>query len=1174
MATANKKIDRKLLRTFDPLNQLAADKFEEIIDKSTVEEIPAGRNLFRQGDRDKRAYFLLQGQVELSVLGRPKTTLIKAKTREAQQPLVNEIPRSCTCKSKGATVFIADIDLLDMLLCEHSSSDAIEVTELSAEDEANDWMLRFLNSSTFLNLPTENIQRMLMKMEEVRVRKDKAVVRQGESDDYYYIVKRGQCAVSRRPAPQAEDVRVAILSIGDGFGEEALITNGKRNATVTMLEDGKLMRLHKDDFIPLLVTPLLDFINDDAAETLINGGSHLIDVRTHDQFEKNGLPGATNIPLSALRTRVTSLNPDRDYIVYCEDGSHSSAAAFLMTQQGLTCRVLEGGLANSRLAAASKKASKPAAKARKAAAKPAKAAPKKPAAAPKATSKASPPRADTTKTRTGAAKPAASRSGSGLKDVVSPVARRQADEAEEAKRRAQQEAEALRKQAEELARRTQEAEKAREAARMELERVKKEEIARKEAELEAARKEAEEQARRAKEAEEARKKALEEAKRIKKEKQSRHEKELEAALRRAEEETRRARAAEEARQKALQEAEKMKSNQRSKYDAELEEARKRAEDEAIRAKMAEESRQRAIAEAEALKSKLKSDFDEKLTGLQSRAAEEARRAKEAEEARKAAEREARKLRDESERIKHQVVEETERLRQEAETTRQMAEQELERIRLEAERAAERQRELEAERERAKREAQAAAEAAYAARAQAERDARRLRQEAEAIRQEAQAEAERLRAELEATRRQMAQEAARAREEAEETARLRREASEAAEAQAAAEAAAQARIEAELAAEAMRKAEEEARRIQAEQAVLAKKQAASKAAARARAEEQARARAEEQARARARAEAEAARRRAEELAAAEEEARQRLAEEKQRLAAQAKSEAKARSMAEDIVAKLHSADQARKAGEDPEAEGMTLAPTSVRESRGRTILEGDEDIFIFQPPRADREGHDDDDEDEIEHIEITGPRDAVGSGSDDDLPSFKVSAAGDNNTSGEFDFSDIAPMRGAASGTSGNAALERERTAGNGNRKKGMFMAMAASLVLVLGGGYFALTQDATEVEDIAAIVDGAGGDPKQVGGLGDRTRAVARVKQEAEEEFNRLLQEWEATEIQPAADDAAIAADAVPESAIEEAVVAETVEAAPTETLAPAVAPEAEVVPDSPAPDAGITEEE
>ena len=222
MAATSKKVDRKLLRTFEPLNLLTGDKFEEILDKSSIEEFPSGRMIFRQGDRDSRVYFLLQGQIELSVNGRPKVTLIKAKSPEATKALEADLPRNCNAKTKGnASLFVVDRDLLDILLCEDSSSDAIQVTELSAEDDTNDWMLRFLQSSTFLNLPTENIQRLLMELEEVRVKKGAAIVKQGDTDDYYYIVKRGECSVSRRPAPKAEDIKLAILSNGDGFGEEA-----------------------------------------------------------------------------------------------------------------------------------------------------------------------------------------------------------------------------------------------------------------------------------------------------------------------------------------------------------------------------------------------------------------------------------------------------------------------------------------------------------------------------------------------------------------------------------------------------------------------------------------------------------------------------------------------------------------------------------------------------------------------------------------------------------------------------------------------------------------------------------------------------------------------------------------------------------------------------------------
>ena len=50
--------------------------------------------------------------------------------------------------------------------------------------------------------------------------------------------------------------------VGDTFGEEALISDAKRNATVTMT-CGRVgvMRLGKDDFKKLLNEPMLDWVD-------------------------------------------------------------------------------------------------------------------------------------------------------------------------------------------------------------------------------------------------------------------------------------------------------------------------------------------------------------------------------------------------------------------------------------------------------------------------------------------------------------------------------------------------------------------------------------------------------------------------------------------------------------------------------------------------------------------------------------------------------------------------------------------------------------------------------------------------------------------------------------------------------------------------------------------------
>jgi len=52
----------------------------------------------------------------------------------------------------------------------------------------------------------------------------------------------------------------------------------------------------------------------------------LVDVRTSDEFSKNRLPGAINIPISELPVRYQEISVEKPIIVYCEDGQRSRRA--------------------------------------------------------------------------------------------------------------------------------------------------------------------------------------------------------------------------------------------------------------------------------------------------------------------------------------------------------------------------------------------------------------------------------------------------------------------------------------------------------------------------------------------------------------------------------------------------------------------------------------------------------------------------------------------------------------------------------------------------------------------------------------------------------------------------------------------------------------------------------
>lgn len=56
------------------------------------------------------------------------------------------------------------------------------------------------------------------------------------------------------------------------------------------------------------------------------------------------IKGSMNMPLYLLRLRINKIDKSKIYILYCDTGARSSAAAFLLSERGFDAYVLEGGL--------------------------------------------------------------------------------------------------------------------------------------------------------------------------------------------------------------------------------------------------------------------------------------------------------------------------------------------------------------------------------------------------------------------------------------------------------------------------------------------------------------------------------------------------------------------------------------------------------------------------------------------------------------------------------------------------------------------------------------------------------------------------------------------------------------------------------------------------------------
>lgn len=339
-------VDKVLLKTLVPPSALNAENFQELAAKTYVEVVPAGKAIFKQGDVDKQKVYLLDGEVTLTSTS-GEASIFKSGTPNARHPMAHQQPRKHTAIAKGSCKIVRiDSDLLDILLTWDQLS-GIEVDEIQTDDEqvdeGSDWMTRILQSKAFLQVPPANIQAMFMRIQEVAVKAGDYVIKQGDDGDYYYIIKSGKCKVTRTSKANTQ-LTLATLKEGDAFGEEALLSDAKRNANIIMETDGLLMRLSKEDFNSLLKEPMLSWVTSQQADEMVKAGAVWLDVRLDSEHKNNGIPGSINLPLFMLRMKAVTLAPDKKYILYCDTGRRSSAGAFLLSERGLQAYCLKDGL--------------------------------------------------------------------------------------------------------------------------------------------------------------------------------------------------------------------------------------------------------------------------------------------------------------------------------------------------------------------------------------------------------------------------------------------------------------------------------------------------------------------------------------------------------------------------------------------------------------------------------------------------------------------------------------------------------------------------------------------------------------------------------------------------------------------------------------------------------------
>ena len=110
---------------------------------------------------------------------------------------------------------------------------------LTSED---DWLQK-----VFPDLAGPELESLGERAEKVSYARGDTIVAEGDSADRFYVIARGEVAVTRR-TPEGDEIELGTLGPGQFFGEVGLLAETRRTATVRAIADVELLALSWQEF--------------------------------------------------------------------------------------------------------------------------------------------------------------------------------------------------------------------------------------------------------------------------------------------------------------------------------------------------------------------------------------------------------------------------------------------------------------------------------------------------------------------------------------------------------------------------------------------------------------------------------------------------------------------------------------------------------------------------------------------------------------------------------------------------------------------------------------------------------------------------------------------------------------------------------------------------------------
>lgn len=229
---------------------LTAEEKQTLIDRGTVHSAIIGEMLCQQGEKDRRIFIIVMGEVEISE-GNGDDQMVLAHLKRGE--IFGEIsalfdsPRISNVKvTKPSVILIVPGEVFEKVITGRSALYAAILDRY--KDRLSETALRSVD--LFRHLDKSALQQLIKASSIVAIPEGGVIVNEGEAGDYFYIIIRGTARVSHGLGGSA--INLALMHSGDYFGEWSILTGAPRAATVSAINRVDMLRIEREAMLEFI----------------------------------------------------------------------------------------------------------------------------------------------------------------------------------------------------------------------------------------------------------------------------------------------------------------------------------------------------------------------------------------------------------------------------------------------------------------------------------------------------------------------------------------------------------------------------------------------------------------------------------------------------------------------------------------------------------------------------------------------------------------------------------------------------------------------------------------------------------------------------------------------------------------------------------------------------------